>query len=163
MLLPECQPYKFACVSLICMRGIIHPNVSPPLNKPACTTAGKRNASLPHCQWQDGDDARLLGCIFNPEKSAPLLWIHHLQFAQVSQFVTSPLLRSLPLSSPQLPHNPFIVSPPSSPSSFTLQSTLLPSPTLSFASGQNRWSCSSQVSNGYVHSCHRASMKYAWG
>lgn len=59
VLSPECQPYRFACVSFICMRGIIHPNVSPPLIKPASATKGKRNASMLHREWEDTKDARL--------------------------------------------------------------------------------------------------------
>lgn len=74
-----------------------------------------------HCQRQDTEDARLIWCIFNPKPSAPLLWNHHLQLAQV--FCSLPPLAKVQLffSSPQLP---FITTPPSLPSSFPLQLNL---------------------------------------
>lgn len=106
--------------SFVCMGLFIH--APPPLIKPACTTARKRNASLGHHQWQDSKGACWLLCIFNPKISALLLWIHPLQLTQVTVCHSRSCDSAAHLV---LPLNPFIVSHPSAPFSFFFLSSLL--------------------------------------
>lgn len=83
----------------------------------------QRGKEMHHRQWQDTEDARLIWCIFNPKLSAPLLWNHHLQLAQVFCSLSPLFLRRHSSSSPS-PQLPFITTPPSLPSSFPLQLNL---------------------------------------
>lgn len=94
-----------------------------------------------HRQWQDSKGACWLLCIFNPKISALLLWIHPLQLTQVTVCHSRSCDSEAHLV---LPLNPFIVSHPSAPFSFSFLSSLL------VLLLQLQRGCSSQASNRYV-------------
>lgn len=98
-----------------------------------------------HRQWQDSGACWLL-CIFNPKISALLLWIHPLQLRQVTVCHSRSCDSAAHLV---LPLNPFIVSHPSAPFSFSFLSSSYFSNS-GFSSRQSRRGCSSQASNRYV-------------
>lgn len=122
MLSPECQPYRFARVSFICMREIIHPSVSPPLIKPASFFffLPQLGAEMHHRCTVSDETPKTPACSGTSLiQRDPLRYCESIIFSLHGslQFVTSSLA-ILPLffsssPSPQLPHNPFNVSPPS--------------------------------------------------